>query len=240
VGRLLLLIVAACALAACGEATSGPNTDGAAPPPPATGANTVTISPFGGSSTATETAAAEPVFPAETPSGVLDLAAQHPDGIVTYAILHEGAQGEMTIARLGGQALVAITTGTGTTKVGVDVEGPAITWVCTTPTGEDPTCTDKDEGGRGADALATAAALVGEDRVRELVAAASATSDANVVVRTQAQVDASCVTGTNATGGLAICISPSGFVTDAEGGGAIARAIAVSPDVTDADLAQPA
>ena len=93
---------------------------------------------------------------------------------------------------------------------------------------------------KGANALVTAASLIGTDRVRELVAAASATTNANVAVRTQAAVDASCVTGTNATGPLAICVSPSGFVTDAEGGGTIARALSVSPDVTPDDVAQPA
>ena len=61
-------------------------------------------------------------FPAETPSGVLDLAGQHPDGRVTYAILHDGSQGEMTIARLGPKAMIAITTDAGTTRVGVDAD----------------------------------------------------------------------------------------------------------------------
>ena len=240
-GRFLPLVAAGLALAGCGGAASGPNTTGAEPPPPATGANTVTVSPFGSATQEAATTTAAAVFPAETPSGVLDLAAQHPDGRVTYAILHDGSQGELTITRLGPAAAVAITTDAGTTRVGVDVEGPAITWVCTSATGEDPTCQRDDAGGAGAKALATAAALVGEDRTRQLVAAASATSDANVAVRTQAnQVDASCVTGSGASGALVLCVSPSGFITDAEGDGQIARAISVTPDVAKADLQPPA
>ena len=243
-GRLIPLLAAGVLLAACGGGTSGPVTTGAEPPPPPTGENTVTISPFGTSGAdadATTAAAAEPIFPAETPSGVLDLATQHPDGRVTYAIVQDGAQGELTIARLGGSAMVAITTAAGTTRVGVDVDGPAITWVCTSQAGDDPACATDDPGGAGAKALAAAAALVGEERVRELVAAASAASDANVAVRTQADgVDASCVTGSGAGGSTVICVSPSGFVTDAEGGGLIARAVSVSPDVAQADVEPPA
>lgn len=241
-GRLLPLAAAALALVGCGGATSGPNTTGAAPPPPPTGANTVTVSPFG-SATQDDapTTAAVAVFPAETPSGVLDLAAQHPDGRVTYAIVHEGSQGELTVTRLGTAATVAVTTDAGTTRVGVDIDGPSIRWVCTAAVGEDPACYRDDAGGAGAKALATAAALVGEDRVRQLVAAASATSDANVAVRTQAnQVDASCVSGSGAAGALVLCVSPSGFVTDAEGDGQIARAISVTPDVAQSDLDPPA
>ena len=113
-GRLLPLLAIAAVLAACGGATAGPQTQSAAPPPPPTGANAVTISPFdAGTDTAagatTAANATQAIFPAETPSGVLALAAQHPNGQVVYATVVGGTQGELTLARLGDKALVAVT-----------------------------------------------------------------------------------------------------------------------------------
>ena len=241
-GRLLPLVAAALLLGACGGGSSGPNTSAAEPPPPPTGANTVTISPLGGgsgSSTAASGGAA--VFPAETPSGVLDLAAQHPDGRVRYATIVDGGQGELAVARLGSRAAIAVSDDAATTRVGLDLDRDAIAWVCFAPAAGDQTCSKSDAEHRGADALALAAQLIGDERIRQIAASASAAADATVEVRRQANgVDASCVSGSGASGAYLLCVSPSGFVTDAEGDGAIARALHVDPTVAAADVAQPA
>lgn len=240
-GRLLILVPLVGLLAACGGATSGPPTQSAQPAPPATGANAVTISPFDagtGATTATETTSSRPVFPAETPSGVLALAAQHPNGSVVYATVLDGTQGELTLARLAGKGLVAVTGDAGTTRVGIDLADSSIAWVCVTQGADAPTCKRRDFKGYGAAALAAAAQLVGEDTARQVAAKVAAASDGGLEVQTRAnQIDASCLTGTESSGGnLMVCVSPSGFITDTEQGGTIARAGTVSPDVDPKEL----
>ena len=234
----------ALALAACGGGASGPNTQGAAPPPPATGANTVTISPLDGAGGTTAQAAASggAAFPASSASGVLDLAAQHPDGRVTYATVVDGAQGVLTVTRLGPRGVVGVDDGAADTRVGVEVATGSIAWVCVAPAGSAFACSAKDDAaGHGAKALATAARLLGDERLRQLAAAAGAASDAGVGVRTQADgVDASCVSGSGASGVHLLCVSPSGYVTAAEGDGLIARASGVEKAVAAADVARPA
>ncbi len=242
--RLLPLLAVAAALAACGGSTaSEPQTQSVAPAPPPTGANAVTISPFDAGTGTSEAApadagSAQAIFPAETPSGVLALAAQHPDGRVVYATIIDGTQGELTLARLGDKALVVVTGDRGTTRVGVNLTTSAITWVCVTQGADTPTCAKKDSDRKGAIALATAAQLVGEDTARQIAAKVAAASDGGLQVQTRAnQVDASCLTGTEPSGGrLMVCVSPSGFVTDTEQDGTIARADVVSPDVDPASL----
>lgn len=236
--RLVPLLLVAAVLAACGGSTAGPQTQSAAPAPPPTGANAVTISPFdGGTGTdagaTTAASASQPVFPAETPSGVLALAAQHPNGEVVYATIVGGTQGELTLARLGDKGLVAVTGDSGTTRVGVNLANSSITWVCVTQGADTPTCSRKDVDRSGAIALATAAQLVGEDTARQIAAKVAAASDGGLQVQTRAnQIDASCLTGTEPSGGnLMVCVSPSGFITDTEQNGTIARASTVTPDV---------
>ena len=242
VRRLLPLLPLALLLAACGGATSaGPQTQSAEPAPPPTGANAVTISPFAaesGETTSADDGAAQAIFPAETPSGVLALAAQHPNGQVVYATIVDGTQGEPTLARLDDKALVALTGDTGTTRVGVNLSTSKITWVCVTQGADTPTCAKKDIDRKGAIALATAAQLVGEDTARQIAAKVAAASDGGLQVQTRAdQVDASCLTGTEPSGGnLMVCVSPSGFITDTEQNGMIARASTVTPDVDPAVL----
>jgi len=237
--RLLPVLALTAVLAACGGATSsGPQTQSAEPAPPPTGANAVTISPFdAGTDTAagatTAANATQAIFPAETPSGVLALAAQHPNGQVIYATVVGGTQGELTLARLGDKALVAVTGDSGTTRVGVNLANSAITWVCVTQGADTPTCKKQDFDRNGATALATAAQLVGEDTARQIAAKVAAASDGGLQVQTRAnQIDASCLTGTEPSGGnLMVCVSPSGFITDTEQNGTIARASTVTPDV---------
>ena len=192
-GRLLPLLAVAAVLAACGGATAGPQTQSAAPPPPPTGANAVTISPFdAGTDTAagatTAANATQAIFPAETPSGVLALAAQHPNGQVVYATVVGGTQGELTLARLGDKALVAVTGDSGTTRVGVNLATSAITWVCVTQGADTPTCKKQDFDRNGATALATAAQLVGEDTARQIAAKVAAASDGGLQVQTRANL----------------------------------------------------
>lgn len=236
VRRLLPVLALTTVLAACGGGASAPQTQTAEPAPPPTGANAVTISPFEaetGQTTSADSGTAQAVFPAETPSGVLALAAQHPNGQVVYATIVDGTQGELTLARLGDKALVAVTGDTGTTRVGVNLANSSITWVCVTQGADTPTCKKKDFDRHGAIALATAAQLVGEDTARQIAAKVAAASDGGLQVQTRAnQVDASCLTGTEASGGnLMVCVSPSGFITDTEQNGTIARASTVTPDV---------
>ncbi|MGI9116884.1 MAG: hypothetical protein ACR2JV_04520 [Gaiellales bacterium] len=239
-GRLLSILALAALLTACGGASAGPQTASVEPPPPPTGANAVTVSPFDAGTDATtgNGSAVKPAFPAATPSGVLALAAQHPNGRVTYATLLDGSQGEMTLARQGEKGLVAITRDTGTVRVGVNLGDSSIAWVCVTKGAEAPTCKRRDFDHHGADALATAALLIGEDRLRQIAARISSTADAGLEVQTRAnRIDASCLTGTDASeGNLMVCVSPSGFVTDTEEGSTIARAAQVSPDVSPQEL----
>ena len=234
--RLLPLLALAAVLAACGGATADPQTQSVVPAPPPTGANAVTISPFeasSGETTSADSGGAQAIFPAETPSGVLALAAQHPNGQVVYATIVNGTQGELTLARLGDKALVAVTGDTGTTRVGVNLANSSITWVCVTQGADTPTCKKKDFDRNGATALATAAQLVGEDTARQIAAKVAAASDGGLQVQTRAnQIDASCLTGTEPSGSnLMVCVSPSGFITDTEQNGTIARASTVTPDV---------
>ncbi len=242
-GRLLPLLALAALLAACGGATSAAPTQSGAPAPPATGANAVTISPFdagtGETTAAADTSQSKPAFPAPTPSGVLALAAQHPNGRVVYATVLNGSQGELTLARLGDKGLVAVTGDAGTTRVGLNLADSSIAWVCVTQGADTPTCKKRDFKGYGAAALAAAAQLVGEDTARQIAAKVAAASDGGLQVQTRAnQIDASCLTGTEASGSsLMVCVSPSGFITDTEQNGAIARASTVSPDVSQKELA---
>lgn len=242
VRRLAPLILLSALLAACGGSASTPPTQSAEPAPPPTGANAVTISPFeagaeSGEATVTGSGV-DAIFPAETPAGVLALAAQHPDGEVVYATILDGMQGELTLARLGNKALVRVTGDDGTTRVGVNLTTSSITWVCVVQGADAPTCRKQDFDRHGARALATAAQLVGEDAARQIAAKVAAASDGGLQVQTRAnQVDASCLTGTEPSGAsLMVCVSPSGFITDTEQGGTIARADAVSPDVDPASL----
>lgn len=241
-GRLLPLLAAALLLAACGGATAESQAPTAEPAPPATGANAVTISPFDAGTGATTSEAdatpVQPLFPAESPSGVLALAAQHPNGRVVYATILNGSQGELTLARDGDQAMVAVTGDAGTTRVGVRLGDSSIRWVCVTEGADEPICKARDFKGYGAAALAAAAQLVGEDTARQITAKVAAASDGGLEVQTRANgVDASCLTGTEANGGnLMVCVSPSGFITDTEQGGTIARADVVSPEARPGDF----
>ena len=239
-GRLLPILALAGVLAACGGSSATP-TAGTAPAPPPTGADAVTISPFEADGDGSAAAAAEPVeaiFPAETPAGVLALAAQHPNGRITYATILDGVQGELTLVRQGERGMIALTRDTGTVRVGVDLARSSMLWVCVSESGGEPVCRDRDFKGNGADALAAAALLIGEDRVRQIASRVAAADDGNLAVQTRANgVDASCLSGSDADAGrLLACVSPSGFVTDTEEGGTIARASQVSPDVDPQEL----
>jgi hypothetical protein len=239
--RLLLPIVIAGLLAACGGASSEPQTASVAPPPPATGENAVTVSPLEESTgTATDEGvdASAPVFPAESPSDVLALAAQHPNGRVLYATILDGRQGELVLAREGDKGLVAVTGDEATVRVGVNLVDSSIRWVCVSRPGDPATCKQRDFKSYGANALAVAAQLVGEDAARQIASRIANTSDGALAVQTRANaVDASCLTGTDADGSaLMVCVSPSGFITDTQQSGTIAQADQVSPTVDPKEL----
>lgn len=238
-----LALLVTLASAACGGGDTAPPASSVAPPPPATGANAVTVSPFDGEGATTgddePASPTEAVFPAPDPQGLLSLAALHPDGKVVYATLLDGARGELTVIRQGGVGVVEVTRETSTVRVGVRLDDASITWVCVTEAAEETRCRQRDIDDLGSSALATAALLVGEDRVRQIAARASEAADVNLEVEGRAGgvVDASCLTGTSAgVGDLRVCVSPSGFVTDTEEGPTSATAMEVTPDVDPLEL----
>lgn len=235
---LLLTLVLA---AGCGGAGMEPvPVSNPEPPPPPTGENAVTISALDEPGAEGEVAAGDVVFPAETPEDILALAAQHPDGRVVYATTLDGAKGYLSITRGAGKGVVAYAQDGRTTRVGVDLENATITWTCTETDGAVPDCADGDVDQRGAVALATAALLVGEDRVRQLVSRLTGNTSAQLGDESRAGVDASCLTGTvEDIGRLAVCVSPSGFVTDAVEGATSAIAVEVRNAIDTADLARP-
>ncbi|MFM7692817.1 MAG: hypothetical protein ACKO7U_00715, partial [Actinomycetota bacterium] len=118
-GRIAALIAACALLTACGLTRTEPPDTAVAPPPPATGENAVTISPFDDQGDGAEDAAepSQAVFPAEDPQGLLDLAAQHPDGKVVYEMSLDGRQGELTVIRAGDAGVVAVSRDDRTVRV---------------------------------------------------------------------------------------------------------------------------
>lgn len=239
-GRIAALVAACALLAACGLTRTEPPDTAVEPPPPATGENAVTISPFDDQGDGTEDAdePSQAVFPAEDPQGLLDLAAQHPDGKVVYEMALDGRQGELTVIRSGEVGVVAVSRDDRTVRVGIDLVEAAILWVCVTEGAEEARCRNEDEDDEGASALATAALLVGEDRVRQIATRVTAAPDANLEVEARAGgIDASCLTGTSpGIGDLRVCVSPSGFITDTEEGSTRASAYEVSEEVDPLEL----
>ena len=232
----MAIACAALVVGSCGGADSVEPTATADPPPPATGANAVTVSPF--DDDAASAAPTEAVFPAPDPEGLLALAALHPDGRVLYEMMLDGTRGEMTVIRRGNVGVVAVTRDSRTVRVGVDLTDASIAWTCVTEGLKEARCKRRDIDDLGSSALATAALLVGEDRVRQIATRITNSADANLEVESRAGgVDASCLTGTSAgVGDLRICISPSGFVTDTEEGPTRAIAVKVTADVSEAEL----
>ncbi len=241
-GRIAVLVAACLVLAACGTTRTEPPATQVEPPPPATGENAVTISPFEDPGDGAEDPAepSQAVFPAEDPQDLLDLAAQHPDGKVAYETMLDGQAGELVVIRAGTAGVVAVSRDDRTVRVGVDLEEAAILWVCVTEGADEARCRDEDRDDEGSSALATAALLVGEDRVRQIATRVTAAPDANLEVEARAGgVDASCLTGTSpGIGDLRVCVSPSGFVTDTEEGPTRATAYEVT-DVVDPLELQP-
>ena len=239
-GRIAALVAACALLAACGLTRTEPPDTGVEPPPPATGENAVTISPFDDQGDGTEDAdePSQAVFPAEDPQGLLDLAAQHPDGKVVYEMALDGRAGELTVISSGEAGVVAVSRDDRTVRVGIDLVEAAILWVCVTEGAEEARCRDEDRDDEGASALATAALLVGEDRVRQIATRVTAAPDANLEVEARAGgIDASCLTGTSpGIGDLRVCVSPSGFITDTEEGSTRATAYEVTEEVDPLEL----
>ncbi len=241
-GRIATLALACLVVAGCGTTRTEPPDTAVEPPPPATGENAVTISPFEdpGDGRDEPVEPSRAVFPAEDPQGLLDLAAQHPDGKVAYETMLDGQAGELVVIRAGTAGVVAVSRDDRTVRVGVDLEEASILWVCVTEGAGEARCRNEDKDDAGSSALATAALLVGEDRVRQIATRVTAAPDANLEVEARAGgVDASCLTGTSpGIGDLRVCVSPSGFVTDTEEGPTRAVAYEVT-DVVDPLALQP-
>ena len=179
-------------------------------------------------------------FPALDPQGVLALAAQRPDGRVRYEAVLDGTSQEIIITRLASRAAVTVTREGRTVRVGVNLDDASIRWTCVIEGVSTPRCRNRDFDNEGSNALAAAAILVGEDRLRQIVTRISGAADVTLEDRVRAQgVDASCLAGTVDGGNLLVCVSPSGFVTDTEEGPTRATAVEVTPDVNPADLEPP-
>jgi hypothetical protein len=150
----------------------------------------------------------------------------------------DGRAGELTVIRSGEAGVVAVSRDDRTVRVGIDLVEAAILWVCVTEGAEEARCRDEDRDDEGASALATAALLVGEDRVRQIATRVTAAPDANLEVEARAGgVDASCLTGTSpGIGDLRVCVSPSGFITDTEEGSTRATAYEVTEEVDPLEL----
>lgn len=239
--RLLVLAAALAALVAGCGGDEPVQTSTAAPPPDPTGSNAQTISPFdtlGTAAPGVETGSV--AFPALDPQGVLALAAQRPDGRVRYEAVLDGTSQEIIITRLASRAAVTVTREGRTVRVGVNLDDASIRWTCVIEGVSTPRCRNRDFDNEGSNALAAAAILVGEDRLRQIVTRISGAADVTLEDRVRAQgVDASCLAGTVDGGNLLVCVSPSGFVTDTEEGPTRATAVEVTPDVNPADLEPP-
>jgi len=210
------------------------------PPPPPTGDNLVTISALDEPDAAADARPGNAVFPATSPQEILALAAQHPDGRVVYATSIDGVSGFLSVTRGAGKGVVAYAQDGRTVRVGVDLDQAEIDWTCVEVDGRAPDCADGDTEKRGAAALATAALLTGEDRVRQLVSRLTGNTTANLGEEQRAGVDASCLTGTvEEIGRLVVCVSPSGFLTDVAEGSTSALAVEVRTEIDPADLEKP-
>jgi hypothetical protein len=210
------------------------------PPPPPTGENLVTISALDEPDAAAPADPGSAVFPATDPQEILALAAQHPNGRVVYATTIDGVAGFLSITRGAGKGVVAYAQDGRTVRVGVDLEEAEITWTCVETDGLTPDCADGDIDKRGAAALATAALLTGEDRIRQLVSRLTGNTTAQLGEEQRAGVDASCLTGTvEEIGRLVVCVSPSGFLTDIAEGSTSALAVEVRTEIDPAELEKP-
>jgi hypothetical protein len=239
-----LIALAALLVAACGGgADDAVPASAPEPPPPATGANAITVSPFDEpTSTDAEAEAGDAEFPAEDPAGVLALAERHPDGEIVYQAALDGRPAVLAVVRSGQRGAIELTRDDRVVRVGVDLADATIRWTCVAEGGGEPSCADGDIGDAGSNALATAALLIGADRIRQIVTRIAAADDAYLEVEARAGgVDASCLTGSSEDGAeMRICVSPSGFVTDATDGALRATGVEVATDVDAAALERPA
>ena len=236
--RLRLPLAAAAAsvvVAGCGgggdASHSGPTTGTGSTAPP--GEATLPAEP-------TTTVDAAPTFPAETASGVLALAGLRPAASVRYAVTTPDGTSTLDLARDEARGRLHRITAEDEVWVGVDVGGGAVRFVCEASPGGTPTCRDGDPEGRGAQAVAEVASLVGNDALRRTFSPAAALSGTGVGVDTQAGLQVSCLAVTTEGRDLRLCASAEGIITEVTAGTTTAKATNASADVLDADLEPPA
>ena len=116
----------------------------------------------------------------------------------------------------------------GQTWIGLDLASNTVTFTCTAPTGQAPTCRDGDPDGEGARAAERISRVLGNDFVTNVFAPMAAqTSGVFVGNDNQAGVPVSCVASDQ---GGRLCVSRSGFITQISAAGVTALAQSVSTD----------
>jgi hypothetical protein len=228
---LIALVVAGCG----GGNAAAPTVT--APEPPATTAAVT------GQAPTTTSERPELTFPATTPSEVLALAGQRPAGISAYSVEVVGADTTpavnytVEIASDDSRARIHQIQEDGQTWIGLDLGTNAVTYTCTAPVGQVPTCRDGDPDEEGARAAERVSRVLGNDFVTNVFAPMAAqTSGVFVGNDNQAGVPVSCVASDQ---GGRLCVSRSGFITQISAAGVTALAQSVSTTVTPADLDPP-
>ncbi len=182
------------------------------PPPPeptSTDARTVAFTVPGETG---ETAAGdEAVFPATSPLEVIALAGARPDATALYDATDAEGSFQVEIARRGDRARVRVERDGSVTAVGIDASAGAIAFTCT-----GAQCVDGDPDGAGARALASIAAVLGGEALRNTFGALVAlpADEVGVGQDTQAGAEVSCTAGSANGQDLRLCVTREGVITE--------------------------
>lgn len=230
-------VLIAFVVVACGGGTAAAPTVTAPEPPAATAAVT-------GQAPATTAQRPELTFPATTPSEVLALAGQRPTGVAAYSVevagsgTTPGVSYSVELASDDTRARIHQIQEDGQTWIGLDLASNTVTFSCTAPTDQTPSCRDGDPDGEGARAAERISRVLGNEFVVNVFAPIAAQTTGVFVAPNdnQAGVPVSCMA--SETGGR-LCVSRSGFITQISAAGVTALAQNVSTDVTTAELDPP-
>ncbi len=232
-------LLIALVVAGCGGGNAAAPTVTAPEPPPTTAA----VTGLTGQAPATTAVRAELTFPATTPSEVLALAGQRPSGVSAYQVdvvgsdTTPGVNYTVQIASDDSRARIHQLQEDGQTWIGLDLATNTVTYACTAPAGQVPSCRDGDPDGEGARAAERISRVLGNDFVTNVFAPMAAqTTGVFVGNDDQAGVPVSCMASDQ---GGRLCVSRSGFITQISAAGVTALAQSVSTEVTAADLDPP-
>jgi len=229
-------VLIALVVVGCGGGSAAAPTVTAPEPPVSTATAT-------GQAPATTAERAELTFPATTPSEVLALAGQRPAGVSTYTVevagndTTPGVSYSVELAADDTRARIHQIQEEGETWIGLDLPSNTVTFTCTAPTGQTPSCRDGDPDGEGARAAERISRVLGNDFVTNVFAPMTAqTTGVFVGNDDQAGVPVSCLASNQ---GGRLCVSRSGFITQISAAGVTALAQTVSNEVTTAELDRP-